>query len=86
MIEAVGAAVTDSQIGEHVAYMYAGIGAYDNYRNVASGRLGKIPVSIGRLFSATPVPFAARHGGNHIACPDGYGGLSCPAYNQLNKN
>ena len=43
VVETVGAAVTDFQVGDRVAYMHAGIGAYADYRNVAAGRLVRIP-------------------------------------------
>ena len=46
IIEAVGPGVSDFQIGDHVAYMNAGLGAYADYRNVQAARLVKIPAGI----------------------------------------
>lgn len=46
VIEAVGPGVSDFQIGDHVAYMNAGLGAYADYRNVQAARLVKIPAGI----------------------------------------
>ena len=43
VVEAVGAEVKDFKVGDRVAYMHAGIGAYADYRNVAADRLVKIP-------------------------------------------
>ncbi|MFG1422940.1 quinone oxidoreductase [Xanthobacter sp. VTT E-85238] len=45
-VEAVGAAVTDFKVGDHVAYMNAGLGAYADLRNVPADRLVKIPRGI----------------------------------------
>lgn len=46
VVEAVGTNVSDFRIGDRVAYMHAGIGAYADYRNVAADRLVKIPDGI----------------------------------------
>jgi NADPH:quinone reductase len=46
IVEAVGADVHDIQVGDHVVYMNAGLGAYAKHRNVAAGKLVKIPSGI----------------------------------------
>lgn len=43
VVEAIGPKVTDLGVGDHVVYMNAGIGAYANRRNVAAGKLVKLP-------------------------------------------
>ena len=43
VVEAVGAEVTEFKVGDRVAYMHAGLGAYADYRNVAADRLVRIP-------------------------------------------
>ena len=43
VVEAVGAEVEALKVGDRVAYMHAGIGAYTDYRNVAADRLVRIP-------------------------------------------
>lgn len=43
VVEAVGADVLDFEVGDRVAYMHAGLGAYADYRNVAADRL--VPIS-----------------------------------------
>lgn len=46
VVEALGAGVTDLAVGDHVAYMNAGVGAYADRRNVPAGKLVKIPDGI----------------------------------------
>lgn len=53
VVEAVGAGVTDVSVGDRVAYMNAGIGAYADRRNVASGKLVILPDGVGDEAAAT---------------------------------
>ena len=46
VVQAIGEGVTDFNIGEHVVYMNAGLGAYASHRNVAANKLVKIPQGI----------------------------------------
>lgn len=46
VVEALGEGVTDLKVGDHVVYMNAGVGAYASHRNVAAGKLVKIPAGI----------------------------------------
>jgi NADPH2:quinone reductase len=46
VVQAVGSAVTDFQVGDRVAYMNAGLGAYASHRNVAADRLVAIPAGV----------------------------------------
>lgn len=46
VVEAIGPGVSHFQIGDHVAYMNAGLGAYADYRNVQAERLVKIPAGV----------------------------------------
>lgn len=46
VIEALGAGVEDLEVGDHVVYMNAGIGAYASHRNVPAGKLVRIPAGI----------------------------------------
>ncbi|OYZ97220.1 MAG: quinone oxidoreductase, partial [Rhizobiales bacterium 17-65-6] len=46
VIAAVGSDVRDLKVGDHVAYMNAGLGAYADLRNVPAERLVKIPAGI----------------------------------------
>jgi NADPH2:quinone reductase len=46
VVEAVGSAVTEFKVGDRVAYMSAGLGAYTDYRNVAADRLVGIPAAV----------------------------------------
>ena len=46
VVEAVGSEVTQFKLGDRVAYMSAGLGAYSDYRNVAADRLVGIPNDI----------------------------------------
>ena len=46
VVEMLGAGVTDLQVGDHVVYMNAGVGAYADRRNVAAAKLVKIPAGI----------------------------------------
>ena len=46
VVEATGPAVRDVRIGERVAYMNAGVGAYAERRNVAAERLVAIPPGV----------------------------------------
>ncbi|WP_319237865.1 quinone oxidoreductase [uncultured Propionivibrio sp.] len=43
VVEAVGADVREFAVGDRVAYMHAGLGAYADFRNVAADRLVRIP-------------------------------------------
>lgn len=43
---AIGAAVSDFKIGDRVAYMNAGIGAYADYRNLPAAKMLKLPATI----------------------------------------
>jgi NADPH2:quinone reductase len=46
VVEAVGSAVSEFKVGDRVAYMSAGLGAYTDYRNVAAERLVGIPAGV----------------------------------------
>lgn len=46
VVEALGAGVTDLQVGDHVVYMNAGVGAYASGRNVPAAKLVRIPAGI----------------------------------------
>jgi len=46
VVEAVGPAVTEFKVGDRVAYMSAGLGAYADYRNVPADRLVAIPATV----------------------------------------
>ena len=46
VVEAVGADVRQFKVGDRVAYMHAGLGAYADYRNVAADRLVGVPSSV----------------------------------------
>jgi NADPH2:quinone reductase len=47
VVEAIGAAVRDMRVGDRVAYMNAGVGAYAQRRNVVAERLVAIPAGLG---------------------------------------
>ncbi|XSC47901.1 alcohol dehydrogenase catalytic domain-containing protein [Bradyrhizobium sp. RDT10] len=53
VIEAAGPGVSDHAIGERVAYMNAGVGAYSERRNVAADKLVKLPDSVSDEMAAT---------------------------------
>jgi NADPH2:quinone reductase len=53
VVEAIGEGVTDVKVGDRVAYMNAGIGAYADYRNVAAGKLVVLPASVSDEAAAT---------------------------------
>ena len=53
VVEAIGADVTTIKIGDRVAYMNAGIGAYADRRNVAAGKLVVLPPGISDEIAAT---------------------------------
>lgn len=53
VVEAVGEGVTDVKVGDRVAYMNAGIGAYADHRNVAAAKLVKLPASVSDEAAAT---------------------------------
>jgi NADPH2:quinone reductase len=53
VVEALGDDVTDFAIGDRVAYMNAGIGAYADRRNVAAERLVKLPEGLSDEAAAT---------------------------------
>jgi NADPH2:quinone reductase len=46
VVEAIGSAVRDIHVGDRVAYMNAGVGAYAERRNVAAERLVAIPPTL----------------------------------------
>ncbi|KAB1072566.1 quinone oxidoreductase family protein [Methylobacterium planeticum] len=46
VVEAVGSGVSDLQVGDRVAYMNAGVGAYADWRNVPADRLVRLPDSV----------------------------------------
>lgn len=46
IVEAIGPDITDFSIGDRVAYMNAGLGAYSDYRNVDSSKLVKLPHNV----------------------------------------
>lgn len=46
IVEAVGPGVGQFKLGDRVAYMNAGVGAYSDYRNVPADRLVSIPVGV----------------------------------------
>ncbi|MBT9476696.1 quinone oxidoreductase [Polaromonas sp.] len=46
VVEALGEGVTDLQLGDHVVYMNAGVGAYADRRNVPAAKLVRIPAGI----------------------------------------
>lgn len=46
VVEAVGTEVGEFRVGDRVAYMHAGIGAYADFRNVAADRLVRIPEGV----------------------------------------
>jgi NADPH2:quinone reductase len=46
VVEAVGADVSDIKIGDRVAYMNAGLGAYADRRNVTAGKVVVIPPDV----------------------------------------
>lgn len=45
-VEAVGAGVADIAVGDRVAYMNAGVGAYASHRNVPADKLVKLPEAV----------------------------------------
>jgi NADPH2:quinone reductase len=46
VVEAAGSEVSDFKVGDRVAYMNAGLGAYADWRNVAAERLVHIPADL----------------------------------------
>lgn len=46
VVQAVGAKVQGFQVGDHVAYMNAGLGAYASHRNVAADKLVPVPAGV----------------------------------------
>lgn len=46
VVEAVGSAVESFKVGDRVAYMNAGLGAYADYRNVPAEKLVRIPAEV----------------------------------------
>ena len=46
IVEALGEGVTELQVGDHVVYMNAGVGAYADRRNVPAAKLVRIPAGI----------------------------------------
>lgn len=53
VVEAIGEGVTDVKVGDRVAYMNAGIGAYADRRNVAANKLVVLPASVSDEVAAT---------------------------------
>lgn len=53
VVEAIGEGVTEVKVGDRVAYMNAGIGAYADRRNVAAGKLVVLPDSVSDEAAAT---------------------------------
>ncbi|MGA0530812.1 quinone oxidoreductase family protein [Hansschlegelia sp. KR7-227] len=53
VVEAVGPGVSDHAVGERVAYMNAGVGAYSDRRNVPADKLVKLPESVSDEMAAT---------------------------------
>eukprot|EP01037_Dinobryon_pediforme_P026477 gene26477-29013_t len=53
IVEAVGPGVEDVAVGDRVAYINAGVGAYASARNVAADKLVKIPASVSDEAAAT---------------------------------
>lgn len=53
VVEAVGAGVTSPKVGERVAYMNAGVGAYAERRNVPADKLVTLPASISDEMAAS---------------------------------
>lgn len=46
VVDAVGSEVGEFKVGDRVAYVHAGIGAYADYRNVAADRLVAVPDAV----------------------------------------
>jgi len=67
VVEAVGAGVTDVAVGDRVAYMNAGLGAYAEARNVPAGKLVKLPDGLGDeqaaavIFKGMTAQYLVRH-------------------------
>lgn len=53
VVEAIGSGVTEVKVGDRVAYMNAGIGAYTDRRNVAASKLVVLPASVSDEAAAT---------------------------------
>ncbi|MBP0441466.1 quinone oxidoreductase family protein [Tianweitania sediminis] len=53
VVEAVGQGVLEHAVGERVAYMNAGVGAYSERRNVAADKLVRLPESVSDETAAT---------------------------------
>lgn len=53
VVEAVGSGVSSVKVGDRVAYMNAGVGAYADARNVAADKLVVLPASISDEAAAT---------------------------------
>lgn len=53
VVEAVGSGVSSIKVGDRVAYMNAGVGAYTDARNVAADKLVALPASISDEAAAT---------------------------------
>jgi NADPH:quinone reductase len=53
VVEAVGQDVSEHAVGERVAYMNAGVGAYSERRNVVADKLVKLPESVSYEMAAT---------------------------------
>jgi NADPH2:quinone reductase len=67
VVEAVGAGVTDVAVGDRVAYMNTGLGAYAEGRNVPVDKLVRLPDSLGDeqaaavIFKGMTAQYLVRH-------------------------
>jgi NADPH2:quinone reductase len=67
VVEAVGAGVTDIAVGDRVAYMNAGLGAYAEARNVPADKLVKLPHNLSDeqaaavIFKGMTAQYLVRH-------------------------
>lgn len=67
VVEAVGAGVTDIAVGDRVAYMNAGLGAYAEARNVPADKLVKLPDNLSDeqaaavIFKGMTAQYLVRH-------------------------
>jgi NADPH2:quinone reductase len=67
VVEAVGAGVTDIAVGDRVAYMNAGLGAYAEARNVPADKLVKLPDTLSDeqaaavIFKGMTAQYLVRH-------------------------
>ena len=67
VVEAVGPGVTDVAVGDRVAYMNAGLGAYAEGRNVAADKLVRLPDNVSdeqaaaTIFKGMTAQYLVRH-------------------------